>query len=70
MAMRWEFHHEIWSEIIQVVFCGRNTEAGAKIAAENNAHFIQVDVTKHEQVESFFQKVSEISTNLSNSAQD
>ena len=46
-------------KIFQVVFCGRNKEAGEKIAAANNAHFIKVDVTKPEEVESFFAQIKE-----------
>ena len=45
--------------IFKVVFCGRNKEAGEKIAAANNAHFIKVDVTKPEEVESFFAQIKE-----------
>ena len=44
----------------KVVFCGRNEQAGASIAAENNATFIKCDVTVPEQVESFFKQVDTI----------
>ena len=42
----------------EVVFCGRNTEAGSKVASENKATFIKCDVTKPEEVESFFAQVN------------
>ena len=45
-------------QFFQVVFCGRNEQAGASIAAENNATFIKCDVTVPEQVESFFKQVN------------
>ena len=41
-----------------MIFCGRNKEAGEKIATENKCQYIQVDVTKHEEVESFFKQVN------------
>ena len=44
----------------KVVFCGRNVEAGEKIAAENKATFIKCDVTKHEEVEIFFKKLGQL----------
>ena len=37
-----------------VVFCGRNEEAGAKVATENNAQFIKADITKAEEIEALF----------------
>ena len=47
------------SFIVQVVFCGRNEEAGKKIATENKCTFIKADVTKPEEMESFFTQVKE-----------
>merc|ERR1711937_164744 len=43
----------------EVVFCGRNEEAGASVATEHNATFIKCDVTVPEQVESFFNQIKE-----------
>ena len=44
---------------VQVVFCGRNEEAGNKIATENKCTFIKADVTKPEEVESFFTQIKQ-----------
>ena len=41
-----------------VVFCGRNTEAGDKIATEFESTFIKCDVTKPEEVQNLFDQVS------------
>ena len=43
--------------ITKVVFCGRNSEAGTKIAMDNQCTFIKADVTKPEDVESFFAQI-------------
>ena len=47
------------NEGYEVVFCGRNSERGAKISAESSAMFIQCDVTKAEEVEAMFNQINE-----------
>jgi len=41
----------------QVVFSGRNLEAGSRVAAETKAEFIKCDVTSETEVKDFFQQV-------------
>lgn len=43
----------------EVVFCGRNEEAGNKIAGDTGAMFIKADVSNQESVEAFFGKINE-----------
>ena len=42
-----------------VVFCGRNAEAGNKVAYENGATFVKADVSDQAEVEALFALVKE-----------
>ena len=43
----------------KVVFCARNEERGQAVANETGSMFIKTDVTKHEEVEAFFNQIKE-----------
>ena len=43
----------------EVVFCGRNSEAGAEVSTTSSAMFIQCDVTKADEVEAMFKQINE-----------